>query len=316
MNSMYVALGYLCNHDCFFCPCGEKSKLPSIAGVEELIDAIAEGIDKHNIDQIVLSGGEPTLNPGFKQILKYCTEQGLFVTVLTNGDSLADLQKTEKLFGDIERKYVKIISAIHSIKPEIHEKVTNSKGSFQRTMNGLLNLINMGFSVTVKQVISKWNYRDLPDFIEYIFENFGPSVGLTLCGMDFCGMTKTQIDEIAVNYPVLGPFLERALDIVISLKVDHKAFSMVNVTDLPLCCVDPYYWSFFSKVSRGTIAQYSAPEGKESVVSKHVEIQNDCDTYFEECKKCCVADLCPGVWSSAWSYFGKDSVKTVVPYME
>lgn len=316
MPSMYLALGYLCNHRCFFCPCGEKSELPAFAEKEQLMHAIDIGIQNQGIDHITLSGGEPTLHPAFHDILKYCVEQGLRVSILSNGDSLADEKKAQSLFGDIDRRAISVTSAIHSDFPHLHEQVTASSGSFQRTIQGLLNLVHMGIPVTVKQVISRWNYQRLPDFVDFVYGTFGPGVSLTLCGMDFCGMTPGQILEVAVDYPTIQPSLERALDLVISLRQQFQAFPQVTVADLPLCCADPYYWGFFTMVSRSCLSQYSAPEGSSGTVNQHTQVENDCGVYFNACHDCCVAEFCPGVWHTAYQYFGESAVHTIFPYSQ
>lgn len=316
MATMYLALGYLCNHRCFFCPCGEKSELPNFAPKGQLIKAIEIGIYKQHIDQITLSGGEPTLHPDFHDILRFCVERGLRVTILSNGDSLGDMENAQKLFGDIDRHAVSVTTAIHSDLMEWHEKVTGTPGSYRRTMQGLLNLISMGFRVTVKQVISRWNYQRLPDFVEFLYGTLGPGVCLTLCGMDLCGMDTNHIAEVAVDYLTIQPELEQALDTVISLRKRFHAFPQVTVADLPLCCADPYYWGFFTKVSRGQLSLYSAPEDKSGSVGQHAQVENDCSIYFNACKDCCVADSCPGVWYTAYQYFGEATARSISPYTE
>lgn len=313
MPSMYLALGYLCNHRCFFCPCGEKSGLAAFAKKTQLIRAIDTGIRDQGIDHITLSGGEPMLHPDFHDILRHCVERGLRVSILSNGDALADQDKAQAIFGDIDPRFVSVTTAVHSDLPHLHERVTDSPGSLHRTVQGLLNLVHMGIPVTVKQVISRWNYERLPDFIDFVYRTFGPTVSLTLCGMDFCGMTSTQISEVAIDYPSVQPSLERALDLVISLRQQFGAFPQVTVADLPLCCTDPYYWGFFAKVSRSCLSQYSAPEGKSGIVNLHTQVENDCGIYFEACQYCCVAEFCPGVWRTAYEYFGESVVHTIFP---
>lgn len=311
MPSMYLALGYLCNHRCFFCPCGEKSELPAFAPKEQLLQAIDAGIAERGIDHITISGGEPTLHPAFREILKHCVDRKLRVSVLTNGDPLANPETAENLFGGIDPRFISVTSAIHSDLPELHERVTASAGSHGRTVQGLLNLVRMGIPVTVKQVISRWNYQRLPDFVDFVYRTYGPYVSLTLCGMDFCGMTKVQIDEVAVSYSQMQGSLETALDLVISLRNQYQAFPQVTVADLPLCSTDPCYWGFFTMVSRNCLSQYSAPEGESGTVNLHTSVENDCGIYFEACRDCCVAQYCPGVWRTAYAYFGESVVHTI-----
>lgn len=313
MNSMYLAVGYNCNHHCYFCPCGKEENKAKAAPTNQMIRAVKEGMLSNGVEYVTLSGGEPTLHPGFHDILKFCVDNQLKVTVLTNGDTLHNKNNVHKYFDGIDSGYFGIITAIHSNIPGLHDKVTGSKGSHSRTVNGLKNLIPLGIPFTVKQVISKWNYKLLPDFVDFVFREFGSFASLTLCGMDFCGMDEAEVSEVGVPYKELGKYLEQALDMVVSIRKQFGGFPQVTVTDLPLCCVDPYYWGFFTKVSRGTLSQYSAPQKIDSLVKSDFGVVNDCDIYFKECSSCCVADYCPGVWSSAYKYFGESAVTAILP---
>lgn len=75
MNSMYLAVGYNCNHRCYFCPCGKKEGKAKAAPTEQMIEAIETGIQNNGIEYITLSGGEPILHPGFHDILEYCVSK-------------------------------------------------------------------------------------------------------------------------------------------------------------------------------------------------------------------------------------------------
>ena len=313
MKSMYLAMGYRCNHHCYFCPCGKEQNKTSAAPAEQLLAAIDAGIRENQIQYVTLSGGEPTLHPDFHKILAYCADRKLHVTVLSNGDTFYKESNVRKYFEGIEARYFTVTTAIHSHLPELHEKVTGVPGSYEHTVQGLKHLIPMGIPFTVKQVISKWNYQYLPDFVDFVYREYGPFASLTFCGMDFCGMDPEEIDQVAISYREAGPYLEKALDMVLSIRKQFGGFPMVTAADLPLCCVDPYYWGFFSKVSRGQLSKYSAPEKVSRDLVSSSNVVNDCDIYCECCKRCCVSDYCPGIWSSAYQYFGEAAAVAVMP---
>lgn len=311
MNSMYLALGYRCNHHCFFCPCGNRDTKIAAATTEELIYAIEIGIKEKKINHITLSGGEPTLHPGFHEIIKYCLQQKLAVGVLSNGDTFHSLKNVHCFFDDLPNGQLQITTALHSHIPALHNNVTGKQDSFQNTVEGILNVMSFGIPVTVKQVISKWNYQTLPEFVDYIYGKFGPSISLTLCGMDFCGMKDDMTNQVAVSYPQIGCYLEKALDFVNILRKQYSAFPSVTVTDLPLCCVDPYYWGYFVKVSRNALSQYSAPQDNTGIVKTNTEVVNDCDTFFDACTRCSVSNFCPGVWRTSSLIFGESAVHSI-----
>lgn len=313
MSSMYLALGYRCNHRCYFCPCGNNAVKTAAASTEDMLRAIEQGVEQQGVTHITLSGGEPTLHPDFNTILRRCAELDLQVGLLSNGDTFHRMENVERFFDGVPRQHIQITTALHSCQPEPHDRVTGVPGSFSRTVQGLLNVMAQGLNVTVKQVISRWNYQQLPDFVDFCFREFGPRASMTLCGMDFCGMQPDQIGEVAVPYSQIGPCLEKALDLVISLREKFHAFPHFSVADLPLCCVDPYYWRFFMKVSRSTLSQYSAPADGEGHIRSSFGSVNDCDVFFQACRDCCVAEHCPGVWYTAHQYFGESEARCIRP---
>lgn len=311
MASMYLALGYQCNHRCFFCPCGKNIVKTKQASEEELMQAIDRGIQEQNIDQITLSGGEPTLHPAFNKIITYCMKKGLYVSVLSNGETFYKQSNVQRFFEKVDPRRIQITTALHSDEAVIHERVTGVEGSFERTILGLRNVMGYGIAVTVKQVPSKWNYKRLPQFVDFVYKTFGSMMSLTICGMDFCGMDREQIEEVAVGYKQMRPYLEEALVKVLDIRQNFHGFPWVTVADLPLCNIDPCYWGFFTKVSRGEISQYSAPTNLEGHVETNSQITNDCDTYFKACKECYVNSFCPGVWRTASQFFGESEVSCV-----
>ncbi len=311
MNSMYIALGYRCNHRCLFCPCGKNKAVTLAAPISEILSAIENGVSKQNVTHITISGGEPTLHPDFRTILEFCVDRNMEIGILSNGENFYRTDNVERYFGGLPAKAIHVTTAIHSDLEELHEKVTRVAGSFSRTVSGLKNVMSIGIPVTVKQVISRWNYQRLPNFVDFVFREYGQGISLTFCGMDFCGMQPEQIHEVASSFFDIGSCLEMALDLVISLREKYRAFPFVTVADLPLCCADPYYWGFFTKSSRCALAQYSAPNSDENKVFSNYNVVNDCDTFFKACGDCSVSELCPGAWRTAYEYFGEEAVRPI-----
>lgn len=313
MASMYLALGYQCNHHCFFCPCGLNTVKTPAAPTERLIEAVDRGIQEQGIDHITISGGEPTCHPGFNKIIRHCAAKGLRVGILSNGDNFSDIDRCRQLLEGVDRRYVSVTTAVHSDLPELFEKVTRVPGSYQRTVNGIGNLLRLGIPVTVKQVISAWNYRRLAAFTDFVYRTYGPAVSLTFCGMDFCGMKKESIREVAVRFKEIGPNLENALDLITDLRTRFNAFLEVTVADLPLCCVDPSYWGYFAMVSRIPVSQYSAPGIEKGSVDTTSDIPNECDIFAAGCRECAAAEVCPGMWRSVYEYYGGEAVCPLLP---
>ena len=315
MNVLYIALGYRCSHRCICCPVGDRAKEAPEPSASEIIGVIDEAVRNRQINSVILSGGEPTMHPGFRQILEYCVGRGLSVDLLSNGESLCNVETAQKLLGGLLLGSMHMTTAIHSVEESVHDRVTGVPGSRMRTAQGIKNVMDLGIPVVVKHIISSWNYREMRAFTDYALREFGPGIYLTFCGMDYSGMSEDNVSKAAVSFREIGPYLEQALDRIQELRKEFGAFPRAWVSDLPLCCVDPYYWGSFDSASRGMIAQNSLPGLTEQGLRSEIRPETDCDIFFEECTKCIVSEVCPGAWRTAYSYFGEDAVKSVKPFI-
>lgn len=83
LGSLYIEIISTCNEKCIYCYnekiIGQKEQLPL-----EVITNIILDAKKRGINSIALSGGEPMLHNKFLEILKFCYENNIDVTVITN----------------------------------------------------------------------------------------------------------------------------------------------------------------------------------------------------------------------------------------
>lgn len=311
MRMMYLPVGYDCNHNCFFCPCGNKKERIGRVSENTLIDAIDYAVNHHGINGITVSGGEPTLHPGFRNILRHCNDLNLQVAVLTNGENFYKKEKAAELFRGVECRSVQIITALHSFKAPVHEKLNGVKGSFNRTVEGLKNLMDMGISVSVKQIVCRQNYEDMPEFVDFAVDVFGKDIGLEFTGMDFCGMDRDHMKEVAVGFREIGKMLEKALDRVDLYRTTRHAFPQVMVTDMPLCSVDPFYWRYFLASSKKGTASYAMPEAAGNKIRQLEDLEGDCGTYYNACSTCLMNEQCPGVWRTTAEFFSDEGIHSI-----
>src|SRR5690606_10875147 len=132
--------GHMCNNRCVFCVSGQRTALgqagpvpvgPIVARIEE---ARAAGHRK-----ITLLGGEPTLQPGFMEIVQRTVDLGFEEIVLfTNGAKTARLELVDALRATGGRFTWRI--SIQGATRESHERTTKKPGSFGRILRTLENL--------------------------------------------------------------------------------------------------------------------------------------------------------------------------------
>lgn len=126
--------------------------LPTKA-VKNIIDKLAEA----GIYSIFFTGGEPFIRKDILELLKYAIDYGMNVTTSTNGSLITEdiANKLNKIGLD------EIQVSLHGLK-ETHDKITGIKGAYEKTMNGIKNLIKNNVGVIVASVGMKMNYKELP----------------------------------------------------------------------------------------------------------------------------------------------------------
>ena len=196
MNSAYLAISYICNQKCSFCPCTKEEKKFKYMDFQEVKDSVFRLKEELGIMEVVLSGGEPTLHPNFFDIISYLDSMNIKITLLSNAEKLDDINFVREISNRINSNNISVITTIHSQTEELHERVNGSKGSFRKTIRGLVNVNQAGFHTIVKHCVTKENYTELKEFFQFVDNTFPQSVDMQLCSIDYCGLEE----EIKNNY--------------------------------------------------------------------------------------------------------------------
>lgn len=128
-----------CNLNCVHCYADSGPAVPhgsiDVCRWKALIDELAE----MGTSAVQFIGGEPTIFPGFPDLVKYAASKKLSVEVYSNlthlSDSLIDLFKS---YG------VSVATSYYSNDPLRHEQVTRSPRSHSRTLTNISRLVAEG----------------------------------------------------------------------------------------------------------------------------------------------------------------------------
>ncbi len=307
MSAAYLAISYICNQKCSFCPCTKEEKTFKYMDFQKLKKSVYRLKNEIGITEVVLSGGEPTLHPYFLDIISYLNDMNVKVTLLTNAEKLYDKDFVEKITKRIKRSNLTVITTIHSQKEQLHEFINKSRGSFKRSINGLKNVNQVGFHTIVKHCITKENYIDLKEFFQFVDITFPKSVDMQLCSIDYCGLDEKIKNNYKVEFPQIRPYLESMFDQYIESKQNERVVYCFNI---PLCSADPFYWKFFTPKAYGYEGYISPDKNGES--KRAYNIDTNVGLYTTACKKCKANLLCAGTYRSAFELFGDSIVK---PYI-
>lgn len=301
MGDFYIALTYACQLSCINCPIDTWSHRSRRLGLAEFKQMFATTGFGSGLDSVVLSGGEPTLHTQLLEMVDFVTgDMTSNLHILSNSNRFADASYVEKL-SMVGHDRVTVTTAIYSHVPSIHDDITQRTGSFERTIRGLKNLMAGGIKISLKTVIQRKNYTNLAELAQYVNANFPSDISFSFEGIDLVGLSAHNLSLTGVRVSELAPYLELALDEVVSVRP-------TSVHALPLCGIDPFYWAFFASESKEHMKRYKTPQ---------IGILNDyaaqSGTNIDVCEQCIFETICPGIWYSYQSLFGTDEL---VPFLE
>ena len=163
ISNLQFELSSRCNERCIHCyiPDGKKNEgfdMP-LKKVKSLID---EYVAMGGIS-VTLSGGEAFLHKDILEIVEYCRDKDLKVTILSNLISLTDAH-VERL----KRANISLIQvSLYSMDDEVHDFITTVKGSWKKTKDAIEKLVAADIPVQISCPLMKKNKEGYDKVLEY-----------------------------------------------------------------------------------------------------------------------------------------------------
>jgi MoaA/NifB/PqqE/SkfB family radical SAM enzyme len=121
---------------------------------------------------------------------------------------------------------------LYSADPEVHDFVVQSKGAFDETIRGIMNLKALGQEVEIRVVVHKQTYKGLMDLSEFIFRNLTFVDHVTFMGLEITGFTRANMDKLWID-----PY-EYRKELGDAVKYLAAARMNVSVYNHQLCVLD------------------------------------------------------------------------------
>lgn len=159
--SLHVEITSKCNERCIHCYIPHENKISHIDS--DLFYDILKQCKDMKLLHLTLSGGEPMLHKKFCEFLQKCNEYNFSVNVLSNltllDDKIISEMRANPLLG--------VQVSLYSMNPNIHDEITQMKGSFEKTKNAILKLIENDIPLQISCPIMKQNKDCYSDVIEW-----------------------------------------------------------------------------------------------------------------------------------------------------
>lgn len=294
-----IFTGYNCNNNCRFCCAGHKRDLgnQSTSEIKKCMDEARE----NGAEYVDFIGGEATIRRDIFKLVAYAKEIGYeTIKTTTNGRMYSNKEFSKKI---VDAGLNGCIFSIHGHNSELHDDLTRVPGSFEQAIKGIKNLQELGVYVETNTVISKPNYKFLPEIQQFFVEIKVDNSEYVFLDPDPSGYAYTYFDEMVVKYSDMEPYLHKALDIAIKNNVKHAVTQYV-----PLCFMKGYEKHIGELFFEPEHIEHRAPEFVDLNVVKHR--QEVARVKGPQCDDCKYVNICEGIWKQ---YAKKVGVGELVP---
>ena len=163
-NYLRISLTDHCNLRCFYCMPEEEYDFtpPSRLMQAHEVETLAKIFVEHGVDKIRLTGGEPLVRKDAGTIILALSKLPVKLTMTTNGTRIHEF--TTQLQESGIRSLNVSLDTLHRDK---FQRMTR-RDQFERVIQNIRMLINMGFQVKVNVVVTKGlNDDEINDFIAW-----------------------------------------------------------------------------------------------------------------------------------------------------
>ena len=298
---------YVCNLRCRFCYYVDKLKKGAVSH-EPLEKMIAE-VDRlrvyYKLEYVDFCGGEPTVYPWVKELVKHCIDIKLQPCVITNCQRPSMLDELITLGLD------DLLLSIEGVD-EIHDYLVARKGAFNKVVETLELLWKREFKFRVNTVVMKQNLNHLEDLVDFL-KSYNPRmINLIVFNPHYTVVWgQTQDIDFQARYSELASVLKSAID-----KCDDLGI-WTNVRYFPLCFMegyeehvcnweqilyDPYEWDLVAR--RGW-------DRSEENYHKSISAMVAKSKKPPKCGQCANRSICSGIYEQYLSRFGDKEISPI-----
>lgn len=228
----------VCQNRCIHCYYFNRPHVPKFDMPLEKYKKVIDEIAKELLypTDFGYRGGEPTLHKDFFEVVKYTREtlSDFRIHLSTNGIRLANKDFAKKLLDldAIDGYQV----TFHSHIKEIHEKITQFKGSWESALQAVKNLLNEGVHVWTNTPLSRLNKDHILDTVKFLAE-----LGLEHIVVNkaiFVYKYNDNISKLMLTPEEFGVLCYRIKKLAENLGI-HVKFAY----SFPLCLFNPHHFS-------------------------------------------------------------------------
>jgi len=295
---VFIQINTDCNQVCTFCnrPPTKQYKQSQHLSLKELQSKIDQIAQDWSIQRVIFTGGEPLLHKKIVQILDYAKKFGFVTEIQTNGTLL----NKERLLKFKKVRLDNINFAFHSHIEKISNKLRGVSFGYNEIIKNLKLANKIGFNIHLIHVINSLNYKNLPDFIDYVNDLKINNLYLNLSMV----VPEGWAWENRWVIPRMGDIKPYLIEAMKRCKQYNINFDVSEI--VPLCIVNGFEEHAISTVFKIARIKISDDYCVENKILDFTNLDSDFASKAPQCKNCSLDKICAGFYPKLKELYGVD----------
>ena len=214
LNDLCIEILQKCPNNCIYCSSNSDLTKETIIDLETLKQTISFLLEKCDIKEISLSGGEPLLHKDIYKIVEFCTKNSIKTTIYTSG-VLFD-EKFHEIYKEDYRllqnaRLNKIVFDLQTVNEKTYNALMGTEGNLNLVKKSIENAREFSFEKSIHFIPNKLNFKQFDDVFQFA-EKSGVDE-LRVLRFVPQGRGKENVDKLLLNEAELQKFVEKIKEI-------------------------------------------------------------------------------------------------------
>lgn len=297
----------MCNNRCVFCVSGQRTAMREAFPIEAapVVEKLREG-RALGMRKVTLLGGEPTLQPGFFDVVRGAVALGFEEVVLfTNGVKTARMGFVDEVLATGGNFTWRL--SFQGATALAHERTTKKLGSFMRLRETMANLRERGQRITVNMCVVRSNFASVAEFPALLLPFGVEQLHLDMVRPLDAGVRSE--DEMRDMLPRYGDMVPALTAMVERFERERPGFD-ANVGNLPYC-IAPQLAPWIHHDGESTFTVAVDERDRLSEAWDKYEVKRRDKLKLASCASCVFDGQCSGVFETYARHHGTDELVPV-----
>ncbi len=305
-----IILNPSCRIHCLFCGSKDKVSKEELRRQEVDVYKNLKDLKSKGIKSIEISGADPGEYDKLPELIEYIKKEEGFesVRLSTHGITLSDSDFLDKL---IDSGLDSIRVPIYGSTAEVHDSVTQTKGSFDGVVSGIKDLKKKAddVGIQVSCLMMKQNKDDLCNIVDFVVKE----LGIKNLYFSVPCIAQDNYDEFYVPFKDLVPYARKLYKYALEINSEYadEGPHKIRFIEIPFCIFGEYNRDIVDNLTGPPhLGKYNQPpeQHKSEVedlpkyrIKKKVEMCEDCDAF----------KYCDGFFQNDINKFGTGNIKNI-----